>query len=156
MARPASFASPPVPRTESPAAWSTGSTKVWQRRSRFGWTAPQYLHRSEQTPPVEVGADRWRESHQAIGHRTGLRRYRLRQARRRAAAKVSAGAHGYRLSKVQSVEPTDAPRNAVSAFANCGRAVAHVRGYGPKSGADTSSASANKSAATQCHWPLQS
>ena len=32
------------------------------------------------------------------------------------------------LRKVQSVEPTDAPWNAVSAFANCGRAVAHVRG----------------------------
>jgi hypothetical protein len=30
-----------------------------------------------------------------------------------------------RLSKVQSV---DAPWNAVLAFANCGRAVAHVRG----------------------------
>jgi len=40
-------------------------------------------------------------------------------------------AEGSFLNKVQSV---DAPWNAVSAFANCGRAVAHVRGsYGPSS-----------------------
>jgi hypothetical protein len=31
-------------------------------------------------------------------------------------------------SKIQSVDLTDAPWNAVLAFANCGRAVAHVRG----------------------------
>ena len=36
----------------------------------------------------------------------------------------------YRIKDVNS--PTDAPWNAMSAFANCGRAVAHVRGsYGP-------------------------
>jgi hypothetical protein len=34
------------------------------------------------------------------------------------------------LSKVQSVDQRDAPGMSVSAFANCGRAVAHVRSIG--------------------------
>ena len=39
------------------------------------------------------------------------------------------------LSKVQSVDQRMRLWNAVSAFANCGRAVAHVRGsYGPRTG----------------------
>jgi hypothetical protein len=38
-----------------------------------------------------------------------------------------------RLKQGSVGSPTDAPWIAVSAFANCGRAVAHVRGsYGPE------------------------
>jgi hypothetical protein len=68
--------------------------------ARLTWTD------SAATPsPVRasaVGRDRRRplaRSHQAIGHRTGLRLHCLRQAWRGRAAEVSAGAHGYWLSK---------------------------------------------------------
>jgi hypothetical protein len=52
-------ASSSVPQTETLATWSIGSAKVWRRRSRFGWIAPQHLYQSEQAPSVEISADRW-------------------------------------------------------------------------------------------------
>ena len=46
---------------------------------------------------VETNADGWPDHVRTLRHRTKLHLYTLRQARRGAAARVSAGPHGHRL-----------------------------------------------------------
>src|SRR5258708_29271759 len=74
-----------------------------------------------------ISAAKASNSLQSAPVRRENQRQRLSRRRRNRPGERDSRAHQW-LSNFQSVDPTDAPWNAVSAFANCGRAVAHVRG----------------------------